>query len=74
MDEHTHTHPNGGLSAEETLALLKYMAQHNTHHAEELNEAANGVKGQAQTLLHEAVSLLEASTQKIEKAIGLMGE
>ena len=33
--EHNHCHhDHGNSSAEETLALLKYMAHHNAHHAE----------------------------------------
>ena len=30
----------GALSPEEALALLRYMAEHNRHHAKELRETA----------------------------------
>ena len=59
-------------SPEETLALLKYMLGHNRHHAEELHELAHGVdNADAQALLHEAVELLTASSDKLAEALKL---
>ena len=67
--EHKHTHPHESVSAEEELALLKYMAQHNAHHAEELQETAGLLSDNAALLIREAVSLLNQSTEKIRQAI-----
>lgn len=62
---HTHDHSTNG----ETLALLKYMAHHNSHHAQELLETASALSGEAAILIKEAVELLNKSTEKINQAI-----
>lgn len=62
---HTHDHSTGG----ETLALLKYMAHHNAHHAEELSETVSSLSEEAAILIKEAVELLNKSTEKINQAI-----
>ena len=62
---HTHSH----TSAEETMALLKYMAHHNAHHAEELSETVSSLSEDAAILIKEAVELLNKSTDKINQAI-----
>ena len=72
MHEHHHDHVQGAVSAEERLALLKYMVQHNAHHAEELHDLAHGCGGQAAELLHEAVRDIEESNKKIEAALALL--
>ena len=63
--DHTHSH----ASAEETMALLKYMAHHNAHHAEELLETVSSLSDNAVELIKEAVELLNKSTDKINQAI-----
>ena len=46
MHSHDHSHAHGQeVSPEERLALLKYMVQHNAHHAEELHELAHTLEG-----------------------------
>ena len=87
MHDHLHTrehatistHPHTGsasqpVSAEERLALLKYMVHHNAHHAEELHELAHGVDGEAAEWLHNAVADTEESNKKIEAALALLEE
>lgn len=75
MSQNTnHTHEHGTNTKEETLALLKYMADHNSHHARELHEFAHGVNGEAGELIHEAVKSLEESTVLLQKAINLLEE
>ena len=69
MEHNRHGHTHDHLSAEETLALLKYMAHHNAHHAEELLETASSFDGNAAVLIKEAVELLNKSTEKINQAI-----
>ena len=69
MEHKHHHHTNESVSAEEALALLKYMAQHNAHHAEELQATADSLSDNAALLIREAVSLLNQSTEKIRQAI-----
>lgn len=69
MEHEHHTHTHESVSAEEALALLKYMAQHNAHHAEELQETAGSLSDNAALLIRDAVSLLNQSTEKIRQAI-----
>ncbi|MBR4141945.1 MAG: cobalt transporter, partial [Firmicutes bacterium] len=57
---------------EERLALLKYMVQHNAHHAEELHDLAHGCEGESADLLHQAVTDIEESNKKIEAALKLL--
>ena len=64
---HIHDHSTNG----ETLALLKYMAHHNAHHAEELTETVSALSGNAALLIKEAVELLNKSTEKINQAISI---
>ena len=68
--EHTHEHCHvcEGVS-EETEALLKYMLSHNRHHADELHELAHSLDGQARELVHAAVIDIEASNDKLSRAL-----
>ncbi len=53
----------------EALALLRYMAQHNAHHAQELKDIESLLSADAAELISAAVELLDASTEKIKEAI-----
>ena len=64
--EHSHAH---GAAEEEAAALLKYMADHNAHHAGELQELEARLPEQAAAHVREAISLLNASTAKLREAI-----
>lgn len=77
MDNHTHTHSHphthgGEVNAEETLALLEYMAGHNEHHAEELHKIAHNVMPEAAELIHEAVELMNSGNEKLREALKIM--
>ena len=74
MHEHHHDHEGAPVSAEERLALLRYMLSHNAHHAEELHDLAHGTDGAVSDLIHAAVKDIEESNKKIEEAIGLLTE
>ena len=75
MHSHDHSHAHGQeVSAEERLALLKYMVQHNAHHAEELHELAHTLEGEPAEFLHNAVKDIEESNKKIEAALKLLEE
>ena len=58
-----------GVSKEEALALLKYMANHSDHHAEELRETLPALNETAVAALNEAIDLLQQSAAKIRQAI-----
>lgn len=71
--EHLHTHSHGeSISAEETLALLEYMAGHNEHHAEELHKIAHNVENAAAQLIHEAVEYMNSGNEKLREALKIM--
>lgn len=76
MDNHTHTHTHPhtheGITVEETLALLEYMAGHNEHHAEELHKIAHNVSPEAAELIHEAVELMNSGNEKLREALKIM--
>ena len=65
-NEHSHTH---GAAHEETQALLKYMADHNAHHAGELRELEARLPEKAAAHVRKAAALLDASTQELCKAL-----
>ncbi len=69
--EHSHGHSHGEAPAspEERMALLKYMLNHNAHHAEELHDLAQGTAPEVSALIHEAVADIEASNEKLREAI-----
>jgi len=56
-------------STEEAIALLRYLAGHNAHHAEELLEAAGALPDEAAKLIGEAAELLQQSSERIERAL-----
>lgn len=73
MHDPDHGHSHGEFhSHEETLALLKYMADHTSHHAEELHELAHSVEGDAAEQIHEACYCLQDGVEKIRKALSLL--
>ena len=69
-NEHSHTHE----AENEVLALLKYMADHNAHHAGELKELETSLPAKAAAYVREAVELLNASTEKLREAIRETGD
>lgn len=70
--EHEHCGACGGTPAEETLALLKYMLEHNRHHSDELHELAHDIDGEARELVHAAVIDMESSNYKLARALKLL--
>ena len=57
------------LTEEEALALLKYMAEHNLHHAQELRGTLSALSGKAAELTENAARLMEKSAELISEAI-----
>ena len=68
---HTHSHATAS-SPEEALALLKYMLDHNRHHAEELHDLAHSFDAVTADLIHDAVDKLGESNDLIEQALYLI--
>lgn len=71
---HAHEHGTGGNTPAQRNAILKYMLDHNEHHAEELHEIGHQVEGEASDLIHEAVALFEQSNEKLAAALKLLEE
>ena len=47
---HSHEHSHGGFeSPEQAVALMKYMLEHNRHHAEELHEVCHKLEDMGRT-------------------------
>lgn len=70
-----HTHGGESVdpkSPEERRALLDYMVKHNRSHAEELHDLAHALDGEASTLVHEAVELMNQSNDKLAEALKLL--
>lgn len=75
---HTHTHEGAkAQSPEETLALLKYMVEHNRHHGEDMHEVyhalADSGRAQEAELVHQAMHLFEDANEKLELAMKKLG-
>ena len=68
-DAQPHNHSHEDLEA---VALLKYMIDHNKHHADELYDIANKLNGTAKELVHSAVIDYETGTGKLEKALKVL--
>ncbi len=72
-DAHSHPHTHATASSpEEALALLKYMLDHNRHHAEELHDLAHSFDDVSADLIHDAVDKLGESNALIEQALSLI--
>ena len=81
IDEHNHEHLHGhshshthqvASSPEEAEALLRYMLDHNKHHAEELHELSHCFEDEISDLVHDAVDTLMDSNNYIEQALALL--
>lgn len=68
---HSHAHAVAS-SPEEALALLRYMLDHNRHHAEELHDLAHCFDEVTADLIHDAVDRLEDSNAMLEQALSLL--
>ncbi len=72
-DGTTHSHPHASVSSpEEALALLKYMLDHNRHHAEELHELAHSFDELTAGMIHDAVDEMNEANTLIEQALTLL--
>ena len=70
---HDHGHGEHTYTPEEAMALLRYHAVHNAHHAEELHELSHifskaGDTARAEAL-HEASQLLQKASDLVRESI-----
>lgn len=77
--EHDHAHAHGIAQEqgdiprpERTKALLKYMIEHNEHHAEELAELLDGLEGNARKRLLEAIGSFEVANVQLREVLELL--
>lgn len=66
---HHHHHHHEEHSAKEAEALLRYMADHNEHHAEELMELSESFSENVRAKIAEAVEVLNAGNAKLREAL-----
>ncbi|MEA4895532.1 MAG: cobalt transporter [Oscillospiraceae bacterium] len=81
--EHIHEYCCGGgaehnaQTADENLALLNYMIEHNRHHGEDLHELyhslADSGKTEASKLVAEALHYYDHGNEKLAEALKLLG-
>lgn len=70
-----HTHgsaSNDGNKREQSLALLKYMVQHNKSHMDELKEFTHDAEGEAAEAIKQATQMFEQANAKLEEALDLL--
>lgn len=71
--DHSHSHGEG---VDKNVALLGYMLDHNTHHAEELSQMAKKLReaglGQAADEIDGAVSEFQKGNEKLARALAIV--
>ena len=67
--EHEHLHAENGVADAKTVALLKYMLDHNIHHAKELSDLADSLTGEAQHQLLHAVEAFDQGNGYLAAAL-----
>ncbi len=70
---HTHEHTHGE-TGEKAVAVLRYMLDHNIHHAAELNDIAQQFTGEARHQLLHAVESFDEANGYLSAALELMKE
>lgn len=67
--DHEHLHAEGGVADAQTVALLKYMLDHNIHHASELSDLAAQLGGEARHQLEHAVEAFDQANGYLAAAL-----
>lgn len=77
-DGHTHGHGTGAGTPAEVIALLTYMADHNEHHASELADMGEKLRGLGKTeaadKIAEGVAEFAKANAKLAEALKLVKE
>ena len=71
--EHSHEHSHGETGGK-AVAVLRYMLDHNIHHAAELNDIAQQFTGEARHQLLHAVESFDEANGYLSAALELMKE
>ena len=75
-DDHHHDHghlcADHGEVSPQTVAVLKYMLDHNIHHAAELNDLAQQLTGEAQHQMLHAVEAFDQANGYLSHALELL--
>ena len=67
---HDHAHPHEhGHGGEKTVAVLRYMLDHNVHHAGELSDMADQLTGEARHQLLHAVESFDQANGYLSAAL-----
>ena len=69
---HAHLHAEHGEVSPQTVAVLKYMLDHNIHHAAELNDLAQQLTGEAQHQMLHAVEAFDQANGYLSHALELL--
>ena len=73
-----HDHVQGADAVKQTQALLKYMLEHNRHHAEELHDLAHQLSSQGKSAaadrIHEAIHSFDEGNDLLEQALAAIEE
>lgn len=76
--EHGHAHSHeplqakGGAVDEQTVAVLRYMLDHNIHHASELSDLADQLTGEARHQMLHAVESFDQANGYLSAALELL--
>lgn len=70
-DHHEHHH-EGPVSPEKAQALMKYMIDHNAHHAEEIKDLKRSVSPDAAKLMEQAVNAMADSVAYLKNALSII--
>ncbi len=72
--DHTHEelHAENGAVSEQTVAVLKYMLEHNIHHAAELSDLAQQLTGEARHQMEHAVEAFDQGNGYLSAALELL--
>jgi len=70
--DHEHLHAEHGEVSPQTVAVLKYMLDHNIHHAAELNDLAQQLTGEAQHQMLHAVEAFDQANGYLSHALELL--
>ena len=70
--DHEHLHAEHGEVSPQTVAVLKYMLDHNIHHAAELNDLAQQLTGEAQHQMLHAVEAFDQANGYLSAALELL--
>jgi len=70
--DHQHLHAEDGAVSPQTVAVLKYMLDHNIHHAKELSDLAQQLTGEARHQMEHAVAAFDEGNGYLSAVLELL--